>query len=227
MNYRKSAVFILFNVLILTNISLAQETMMNDFSYLYLEKLVAVAKENYPRAKAFNNRINIAKSNISAQTLSWLEPFSFSYYFRENNNAIDIVNPALLTGYQFGVSFNPGSLFRKPFAVKTAKEELKITKLEQQEYELQLETEVKTRYLQYLQNLNNLRLQSKVTIDAESMYKNIKSRYEKGEVPLADYNNVSVSLNAAYQAKIAAEAALITSKVSLEQLLVKKLEEIK
>ncbi len=197
----------------------AQETIMNDLSYLYMEKLVAVAKANYPRVQSFNHRIEIAKSNVASQKLSWLDPIGFSYVARSNRNTVDIIDPAILTGYQFGISINPGSFLRKPGAIKTAKEELKISLLEQKEYELQLESEVKRRYLIYLQSLNNLRLQTKMVMDAESVFKDLRIREE--------YNNASMSISAAYQGKISAETSLISAKTSLEELLVKKLEEIK
>lgn len=224
---KRSAIVLLSVLLVVSGRAFSQETMLTDFSYLYLEKLVAVAKENFPKVKVFDNRTNIAKSNLASQKVSWLDPFSFSYYYRSNNNAVDLVNPALLTGYQFGISVNPGVFLRKPFTIKNAKEELKIAELDQQEYNLQLEAEVKRRYLAYLQSLKNLHLQTKIVLDAESIFKDLKIRYEKGEITFQDYNNASLALNTALQSKIAAEAALMTSKVSIEELLVKKLEEIK
>ncbi len=227
MNIKRSATVLISFILIVSQQVLGQETMLNDFSYLYLEKLVAVAKENYPKVKALDNRVNIAKNNLGSEKLGWLEPFSFSYYYSSNNNTIDLINPALLTGYQIGISVNPGAVLRRPFAVKNAREEIEIAELEEQEYELQLEAEVKRRYLQYVQSLNNLRLQSKIVLDADGNYKDLKIKYEKGEITFQDYNNASQALNSAYQAKIAAEATVITSKVTLEEILVKKLEEIK
>src|SRR4051812_44999947 len=97
--------------------AVAQESILSDVSYLYLEKLVATAKENYPRVKSLNSQVAIAKSNVSAAKISWLDPFSFQYVARSNEsntNVVNITTADVLTGYQFGVSFNPGSLFSKP-----------------------------------------------------------------------------------------------------------------
>ncbi|WP_374164275.1 TolC family protein [Arcticibacter sp. MXS-1] len=227
MKYKKLAAVLMLIILACARETRAQETMLNNFSYLYLERLVAVAKENYPRSKVFEEKVSIAKNNIATQKISWLDPLSFTYYRRSGDNTVSLVDPALLTGHQFGVSINPGSFFNKPFAVKTAKEQLKIAVLDQQEYSLQLESEVKRRYLFYLQNQNSLRLQAKMVLDAESSFKDIKNRYEKGEISFRDYNEASLSLSSTLQARINAEAALMSSKVALEELLVKKLEEIK
>ncbi len=226
MNFKKSAVIVLLSMLIQSGFIKAQESILKDLSYLYLEKLVAVAKENYPRVKIQTNQVDIAKSNLASQKASWLDPFSLSYIYR-SSSTIDVVNADLLRGYQFGVSINPGTLLKKPYTIKSAKEELKIAESNQAEYDLQLEAEVKRRYLIYLQNVNILRLQTKMALDAESIFKDVKIRYEKSEVTFQDYNNASLALSTAYQNKIQAEAGLMTAKVSLEELLVKKLEEIK
>lgn len=227
MKYIKLAAVLVLFTLAHAGRAKAQETMLNSFSYLFLEKLVATAKESYPRAKAFNEKVSIAKNNVATQKISWLDPLSFTYYRRSGDNTVSLIDPALLTGHQFGVSINPGSFLNKPFAVKTAKEQLKIAMLDEQEYALQLESEVKRRYFSYLQNQNSLRLQSKMALDAEGSFKEIQSRYEKGEISFRDYNEASLTLNSTLQAKINAEAALLSSKIALEELTVKKLEEIR
>ncbi len=213
--------------LLSTGSVLAQDSMLPDFNYVYLEKLVAVAKENYPRSKNFDTRIKIAKLAVNSSKASWLEPFSFSYFGRSNDGAIDIVNPALLTGYQLGLSVNPGSLLQKPFAVKTAKEQVKIAENDKLEYALTLETEVKTRYIAYVQAVNDLKLQSKITLDGEAIYNSMRYKYEKGEITFLEYNTASQGRNTAIQAKLIAEGRVLATKISLEELTVLKLESIK
>jgi hypothetical protein len=38
--------------------------MMTDISYVFLEKLIATAKENYPRMNSFEGRIKAAKTML-------------------------------------------------------------------------------------------------------------------------------------------------------------------
>ena len=59
----------------------AQESMLADVSYPYLEKLVAAAKENYPKMKTYNHTIKIAKMNVSKAKLDWLNILSFIYLY--------------------------------------------------------------------------------------------------------------------------------------------------
>jgi len=210
--------------------AVAQESILSDVSYLYLEKLVAAAKENYPRVKSLNSQVAIAKSNVSAAKVSWLDPFSFQYVARSNEtntNVVNITTADILTGYQFGVSFNPGSLFSKPSAVHKAKEQVKIALSDQAEYFLTLETMVKSRYILYLQYQRSLVPVNNAFNDAENNLKIIRNKYEKGEATFLEFNSASTAYSQAYQTKLQTEASYLTAKVSLEELTVKPLENIK
>lgn len=233
MNYHKGARLFLLIVL-LSQFSpqnlFAQESLLNQVSELYLNKLIATAKENYPRIKTFTSQVASAKSDLTGVKTSWLEPFSFQYVARSNNsqaNLVDVTTQDILTGYQFGISINPGSLISKPSQIKRAKEQLKIAEYNQQEYNLTLETEVKQRYFSYLQAQKSLKPVNDSYLDAESNFKAIKLAYQKAEVTLQEYNSGSTAFSQAYAAKLQAEVNFMSAKASLEELTVKKLEEIK
>ncbi|MEJ7557802.1 MAG: TolC family protein [Pedobacter sp.] len=196
-----------------------------------MEKLIAVAKENYPRQKIFAQQVDLAKARLQSEKSSWLDPFSFSYNYRsntENGNNVDFQTAGiLLSGYQFGVTLSPSIFLRNPSNIKAAREDVKIAESSRAEYDLTLESEVKRRYLTYLQAFNVLKLRSKAVIDIESTFKLIKSRYERNEVTFENYNSASIAQLQAHEAKIVAEAASASSKILLEEMLTKKLEEIK
>lgn len=204
----------------------SQETMMNEISPVYLEKLIAVAKENYPKVKSYQTQVEMAKTNIGKQTVSWLDAFSFSYINQPRNN-VDIVNPSFLNGYQFGFNLNLGTLLQKPYNVKQAKQQYTVAQNDKSEYDLKIEAEVKTRYYTYIQQLILLKAQTRSLLDAQISFSDIKNKYDKGTVTFTDFNNASLSLTGQTQGKISAEGALLIAKVSLEELLGKRLEEIK
>ncbi|MGV3684725.1 MAG: TolC family protein [Daejeonella sp.] len=203
----------------------AQESMMPEVSYVFLEKLIATAKDNYPRLDVFKARTDIAKSNISKEQLSWLDAFSFTYVYKPENT-VDLQNPIIFNGYQAAVSFNLSSLFQKPANVKQAKLEHRIAEYDQQEYNLTIESEVKRRYFSYLQQLNALKLQSKLVSDIQNMSRDIRSKYEKSEISFELYSQSQSSLSAAIQNKIAIESNFLSAKALLEELLTKKIEEV-
>lgn len=222
---KKYIFLFVITVALQTSYSIAQESMMADVSYVLLEKFIATAKENYPRLNNFEGRIKIAKTSISKEQLSWLDAFSFSYIYNPNNT-LNLVNPSLFNGYQVAASLNLGAVLQKPANVKQAKEMLKLAQYDLYEYNLTIETEVKKRYFSYIQALNMLKLQTKIAADAQSINREIKSKYEKRETTFEQYNLSQISYSGTLQSKIGAEANFLTSKASLEELLTKKIEEI-
>lgn len=239
MNYKKSAlllfIFILFFVKMAPVFAQVQpvrsmEGALNGFSNLYMEKLVAAAKANYPRIKNLSSQVNVAKSELAGTKISWLDPFSFQYVARSNQssgNLVDVTTADILTGYQFGVSISPGALLAKPSQIKKAKEQVKMAEASQAEYLLNLEATVKSRYVIYLQYSQSLLPANNAYMDALSSYNVIKIKYEKGEATFLEYNSASSTLNAASQAKIQSESNYLNAKIALEELTVLKLEQIK
>ena len=209
----------------------AQESILGEISDSYVERLIATAKENYPRVKGFGSQVNIAKADLNSAKISWLDPFSFQYVARSNDPAastvVDLQTADLLTGYQFGIAINPGALFAKPGLIKRAKEQVKVAEFTYSEYLLQLEATVKTRYLLYLQYQKSLGLINSAYKDAQTNYNAIKYKYERAEVTFLEFNSASSALNSALQAKLQFESNYLSAKASLEELTVKKLEEIK
>ena len=207
-----------------------QQSILPEISYLYVEKLIAAARENYPRIKSLTSQVEVAKQDLSAAKISWLDPFSFQYVKRsnqQNTNAVDVTTSDILSGYQFGININPGLLFAKPSQVKKAKEQVRVAEANQEEYYLTLESEVKRRYYLYVQYKVSLAPLASALQDAETNIKALRIRYEKSEITLQDLSEATVTYSQAVQVKIQAEAGFLTAKAALEELTVKKLEEIK
>ena len=219
-----------FSLLIPTSRVFAQESILSEVSYLYMEKLVATAKANYPRVKTLGSEITMAKTDLSAAKISWLDPFSLQYVARSNQantNAVNLTTADFLTGYQFGVNFNPGILFSKPGNIKKAKEQVKIAQANEEEYFIQLATMVKTRYFTYLQFQKSLVPINNAYSEAQINFYAIKNKYQKGEVTFLEFNSASTALNQAFQTKLQIEAGYLSAKISLEELTVTRLEDIK
>ncbi|HEY0056794.1 MAG TPA: TolC family protein [Pedobacter sp.] len=224
---KRSLILILF-LLLLFNTTIAQTvsgSLIDDVSYEYVEKLIAVAKENYPRIKSHNSKIAMSKAAITDAKLSWFTPFGLSYVYSPATT-INLENPTFFSGYQLGLSLNIGAVLKTPIAIKRAKEDLKVTKYDFDEYLLFLATDVKQRYFNYLLAVRALKLSTQSNLDAASLLSRIKYRYEKGEVAFEDYNNaLTASINSS-QTKLNAEGAFLVAKSSLEELLGVKLEQV-
>jgi len=217
----------LLTILFTTSLALsafAQETMMKDIDYPLLEKLVAYAKDNYPRIKANLYRIKIAEANIAKTQLSYFDVLTFQYLYSPNNSTT-LINPSILNGYQFGVFLNFGNLAQKPAQVRAFRHEREALIQEKLAYDQNIEMEVRKRYLLYAQQKAMLRSRSEALIDAESSLKEVKYRFDRGELSFDDYNKALVVLEDHHQKRIESEGGMLIAKAELEELLGKKLED--
>jgi outer membrane protein TolC len=222
--------FIFLFIFFLQNKGMAQLSIVPDLSDNYVEKLINVAKENYPKVKSYQNRINIASGNISKAKAGLLEALTVSYVYQPGTTTtIDPVNPSTsyFRGLQAGVFFNVGTFAEHPYLVKQSKQELLIAHNEQDEYLLNLATEVKKRYYVYVQRLAELKLQTKAVQDVESSLNDIRYKFEKGEETFENYNKTQTDHTNHQISKIQAESNLFIAKADLEDLLGTKLENVK
>ena len=205
----------------------AQESMIPDVSYTYLEKLISVAKMNYPRVKMYNDKVLESKTGITKAKLGWFNALNFTYLYSPNNSTTAIVNPTLLDGYQFGLYLNIGTVLATAPTIKIAKYEFNIALDNQAEYNLNIEELVKERYFNYIKQLAILSVRTKNTVDVENSMSQIKYKFEKGEESLDNYNKGLTFYANAVQVKIESEGQALIAKGALEELLGEKLQEIK
>lgn len=229
MPFKKCLTLFLFLVFFIHQNAKSQVSIISDLSSTYVNKLIDTAKKNYPRVRSYQNHINAANNNISKTKAGLFNALTVSYVYQPGTTTIDPVNPTTtyFKGFQAGVFLNVGALLAQPYLVHQAKEELLIAHNDQDEYFITLTTEVKKRYYMYVQRLAELKLQTKSVDDVGSSLKDIKYRFEKGEVTFDDYNKVQVQYSDHQQTKIQAETNLFIAKADLEELLGTKLENIK
>ena len=200
-------------------------SMLDDVSYEYLEKLIAVAKENYPSMKAQQSKIRMAKLSVDDAKLSWFSPVGLSYVYSPKTT-LNLENPTFFSGYQIGFSLNIATLLKTPIAIKQSKEDLKIANYDLEEAILSQATEVKKRYFNYLLALRVLKLNTQTNLDAQSLLSKLKYKYERSEVEFETFNSALTSAINSTQSKFNAETSYLISKSSLEELLGIKLEQV-
>ncbi|MFX7712924.1 TolC family protein, partial [Acinetobacter baumannii] len=87
--------------------------------------------------------------------------------------------------------------------------------------------DVKERYFRYMQQLTILKLQTQSTLDQESILKQLKYRFERGEEGYETYSRALISTTEFRMRLIDVEAYILQAKSSLEELIGKKLEDVK
>jgi outer membrane protein TolC len=221
----KSILFLVFIFFSLSD-AIAQETLSREISYEYLDKLIAACKANYPRTKAFQDRVEMAEHGIKRAKLSYFDIFSLGYIYSPANQN-NTLSPSFFGGYQFGFFANVGSILQKPSLIKQAKGEHSVAKHELDAFELNMEAEVRKRYFTYIQKMAIMRIKSNALLDVETALSHIKHKFEKGEETLENYNRALLMQADHTQSIMEAEGDALIAKSSLEEVVGQKLENIK
>lgn len=206
----------------------AQESVIGDINYQLLQKYIELARTHFPRTKIFEARMESAKQAIPMNTMSYLDLFNASYFYRpDKGDVLNPVNPYTVNGFQFGISFNLGTYLQKPFMGKKAKAEYRIAQYEAEEYNLTLATEVKRRYYAYIEQVGQLKVYTQSVQDNKNVAEDLKYKFEKGEVSLETFNQSRINYATANTSKITAEVAYLSAKDLLEEIIGKPLSEVK
>ena len=206
----------------------AQRSIMDELSIPFLEKLIQTAKENYPRQKALTMQVGIAQNNLNRERLSWLDGLGVYYLYLPPAAAVT-GTPVSKTnnGFQFGFSFNVGSLLGKPAQINAAKGNVNVARFQREEFELSIVADVKQRYYNYIKQLTLLKQQTQLTQDAQSALTSVRSKFERSQDTFDNLTKALVFYNQQNQELINIETELLTAKANLEELLNTKLEDIK
>ena len=227
-------VFILF--LFVVHMSRAQEStqesILPNISDTFIEKLIASAKLHYPKAKTFEDRVNIAQLNILKAKEDWYNIFSLNYLYspaQAGGGSLVVTGggQSFLGGYSVGFSTSVGNILQKPAQVKIARQEYDIAKLNEEEYYLNIAAIVKQRYYLYVQQLALVNWTTRNVESSDRIYQESKHKFEKGEVTFDVYNNTFQSYGTSVQTKIQSETQLLIAKSNLEEIIGTKLEDIK
>ncbi|WP_231459338.1 TolC family protein [Pedobacter sp. Leaf132] len=206
----------------------AQETIIPEIKYSDLEKYIELAKQNFPRKKIYDEQRESAKTAVPVAALSFLDPFSGSYFYRPQGRAVlDPLNPYNVNGFQFGINVNLGAYLQKPFILKKAKADAKIADLQAQEYNLAIGVEVKKRYYDYIQAISLVKLTTQMAQENKGVAESLRNRFEKSEITLDAYNQSRINQFNSYQGKIQAESTFLKAKDSLEEIIGVKLTDVK
>lgn len=208
--------------------AVAQETIIPEIKYADLEKYIELAKQNFPRKKIFDLQKEGAQTAVPIASLSYLDLFSGSYFYRPQDRAVlDPLNPYNVNGFQFGINLNLGTFLQKPFLVKKAKADAKVAELLAQEYNLAIGVEVKKRYYDYIQAINLVKLTTQMAQENKGVAESLRNRFEKSEITIDTYNQSRINQFNSYQGKIQAESTFLKAKDSLEEIIGLKLTDVK
>jgi len=215
-------------LLLVTFKGYAQESILKDINYSDLEKYIDLARVNFPQMKIAEAKKEIVKTGIPIAQASYLDILNGSYFYRpEKKSVLDPVNPYNVNGFQLGVNVNVGNLLQKPFQVRRAKADYKIAALEAQQNDKFVEMEVKRRYYDYIQQISQLKIATKIAQDNKGVSESLRNKFERGEITLDTYNQSRLSQSASESDKVATEINYLKAKDLLEEIIGVKLSDVK
>jgi outer membrane protein TolC len=170
----------------------------------------------------------VVKTDIPTAQVGYLDIFNASYFYRPSERTVvDPINPYSVNGLQLGVTVSLGNLLAKPFAVKRAKAQYKIAELQAKDYDIELETLVKTRYYDYILSLGQLKIATQNAQESKGVAESLRKKFEKSEITLDAYNQSRIGQTTASTTQITAEVAFLKAKDALEDVIGVKLSEVK
>ena len=195
------------------------------------ERLVQLAWKNHPDNEILRKQTDIATYDITRAKLSWLNNIRAQGNINEFTLNPDAAGEGrtipFYPKYNFSLTLPLGIFVETPLDIKVAKQRYKMAQEQENSQMLSLRAEVLTRYQNYLMSEQIFQIQSEVSEDAFAKYGLSKQQFENGEITIEDYNLALQGYNAQRIVKIRAERDLLVSKVSLEELIGIKLEDVR
>jgi outer membrane protein TolC len=175
--------------------------------------------------------VRIAEKKISLERFNWTDDVKASFNFNQRNieaglNTSDEVGNNFYPWYNFGVSLSVGSFVKAPLRTSIAKEELDIANATLNQQKLSIRAEVLKRYKDYQLKVELLKIRTQAQDDSYSTHQLITRDFEKGAATLEEFIKSAAAYNAAVEAKLIASKNVLESKISLEEMIGVKLEEV-
>jgi len=197
----------------------------------YEEKLVQLAWQNYPASEIYTSKVRIAEKKISLERFDWTNDVKASFNFNQRNiesglGATDETGNNYYPWYNFGLSLSIGSFVHTPIKTSIAKEELDIANAFLNQQKLSIRAEVLKRYKDYQLKVELLKIRTQAQDDAYATHQLITRDFEKGAATLEEFIKSAAAYNTSVEAKLIADKDVLESKISLEEMIGVKLEEV-
>jgi outer membrane protein TolC len=192
----------------------------------YVDKLITLAWENYPKNKTYINKIKQAKEKYYQAKNSWLNNLNLFTNFNSFNNT-QVTNFSVVPNLGLGVSLNVGSLYLLPSRTRDAREEKFVAENECNAQKMFIKAEVKRLYSDYELSIQLLKFQTLASEEMRMTMQIVKKRFLNGEVSVEEYNKAYGGYIQSKQGALTSEANLRSAKASLEEYIGINLEEVK
>ncbi len=195
----------------------------------YKEALVQLAWVNNPDNKVLDHEVNIAEIEKKAAKRIWLESVQASFNLNEGNfqSETDPGGNLFFPKYNFSASLSIGSLLKTSTETKKAEQKLDIAHHKVNQRKLQIRAETLSRYEDYLTALEMQKLRTQAVEDFYASYLAVTKKFKESRSSLEEYNQASTTYYTALENKLRAESDVNLAKISLEEIIGVRLEDVK
>jgi outer membrane protein TolC len=193
---------------------------------------VQLAWQNYTENRNFELNILAADKAIGLAKAGWLDLLSLQLNVNSRTIGsfgqfrVDDADNQFFPWYNIGLNLSPSRFITTPAEIKLAQFDYEQSVNNLHTQKLRIRAETLTRYEVYRHNLEQLKVISENYETANSTFILIRERFNKGESTLEEFNAASLARIGALTGKMGGELQVRLAKISLEELLGVKLEDV-
>jgi len=187
--------------------------------------LVSLAWENNPEYKIHASNLNIAAKEVQLAKRAWADDWNIILNLNENNinqkpdPGTTLVNANNFPRYNFGLTFNLGSLITRGLEVDIAEEQINVEQFTADQDKIEIRSEVYAAYTEYNQAIRVLKIVAKQEQTNKDIFDLMKTRFKNGSIDFDKYNASSDGYNRALESLITSEEKVNTARMTIESLI--------
>ncbi len=232
-----SKLLFIFGLLAITHLAISQSIDYNKIilpdkatNIEFEEKLVQLAWKNHPSNKTVYNNLSAAQYETKALSAEWLNTLRISGNLNEFNikSSGDLNDRSqFFPRYNFGLILPLGVFVSTPNNVKRGRQLEMVAENNINAQKLAMRAEVLKLYNEFLMHKEIFNLRSQELDEATSNFVLIEQRFKSGEEQYERYSQGLSSLNRVKIDRVQAQANYLNAKLSIEELIGIKLEDVK
>ncbi|MGB3006844.1 MAG: TolC family protein [Chitinophagaceae bacterium] len=206
-----------------TAINRVKTQLVTDSSSIIEEKLVALALSG-PLYKGTEHQNKINEYQLKSAKNAWLNLLTIStnyndQTFANTNTQTSYVYPK----YFFGLTLPLGTLFSRT-GVKSAKEGVEISKINQESLARNIRADIISKYRQYKNYFLLIDLQTQAVDDEETAFLQAKEKFRNGTITIQVYNASQKIYNDEFVKKLGLQLQQDLLKIEIERIIGTSLE---
>lgn len=192
------------------------------------EKLVQLAWKNHPSNKVLYNNLAIAQYETKVASSEWLNTIRISGNLNEFNiNDSDNIRSQFFPRYNIGVIIPLGLFVGTPAQVKRGKQLEEVAQHNINTQKLAIRATVLKLYNEYLMYRDVFNIRTQELEETSTSFQVLEQRFKAGQELFERYSAGLTLMNQVKVARVEAQTNYLNSKLSLEEYIGVRLEDVK